>query len=177
MATSLNSLSFDKGFGLGVPQTSTNSDVSGGGLGALLDQLNSNKGLFGLGDVATGGLIGAGTTLLGGLSGLLQGKTDAQKQAGMQLKEFQNLIGQDVFNPNADIAAIQQAQRPQLQANAQRLESRFGLDSGVAAGQLAFDQQSGLAGALLQSRQLNNQLKAQRDNQLRGLMAQLGQQV
>ena len=160
-----------------IPQTSTNSNVSGGGLGSLVNLLQSNQGLFGLGDVATGGLLGLGTSLLGGIGGLLQGKTDAQKQAGMSIKEFQNMLGQDVINPEADIAAIQRSQRPGLSASAQRLDRRFGLDSGVAAGELAHQQQSGLASALLGLRQQNNQLTASRDSQLRSLIAQLGQGV
>lgn len=159
------------------PQRSTNSNISGGGLGDLLNQLQNNKGLFGLGDVATGGLLGFGTSLLSGIGSALSGPTRSQKEARNLLGEFRNAIGQDVFNPDSDIAAIQRAQMPQLQANAQRLERRFGLDSGVAQGQLAYDQSSGLANALLALRQQNNQLKASRDSQLRSLMAQLTQVV
>lgn len=177
MATSIGSQPGLFDFNMNIPQRSTNSNVSGGDLGSLLNQLQNNKGLFGLGDVATGGLLGFGTQLLSGIGSALTGPTRAQKESRNLLNEFRNALGQDVINPDANIAAIQRAQMPQLQANAQRLERRFGLDSGVAQGQLAFDQSSGLANALLQLRQQNAQLKASRDSQLRSLMAQLTQAV
>ena len=163
--------------GYGLPQFSTNSNTLPSGLGDLLGMLQNNKGLFGLGDVATGGLLGFGTQLLGGLGGMLQGKTDAQKEAKSTLGLLKNRLGQDVINPEAEIANIQRSQRPQMQAKAQLLERKFGLDSGVGAGQLAYDQESNFANALLGLRQQNAQLKSQNDNSLLSMIAQLSQAV
>lgn len=163
--------------GLNFGNGGVSSDYGGGqeyGLGELMKILGGG-GFFGLGDIATGGLITGASALLGGLGGLLAGKSDAQKNAGKVFNLAQNRLGQSVLNPDQYLADYQRASRERNQAVGERINKQFGLDSGVAQSEMAYRMESPLAQFMLQSKQQADALKSQNDNMLLSLMGQLSQ--
>ena len=137
-------------------------------------QALGGKGLFGLGDMATGGLFGFAGNLLGGLGGLLGGKSDAEKRADQVYSMAKNRIGQNVLNPDQYLADYLRAAAPRMNMQAQGMERRLGLDSGVAQGEMAYNMEAPLAQFMLQAKQQNDMLKNQNDNNLMSIMASLG---
>lgn len=130
-------------------------------------------GLFGLGDTATGGLLSFGGSALEGIARMIGGPTAAQKAARKTYGLAQNRLGQNVLDPNQYMADYMRTRGPANERTAERLNQRFGLDSGVAQSQLAYDMEAPLAQFLLQTKSMNDQLKSRNDNALLALMAQL----
>lgn len=113
-----------------------------------------------------------GKNLLGGLGGLLFG---GQERA--RTNEIYNLaknrLGQNVINPDQYLAQYQQTLAPRFNMQAEGINRRLGLDSGVAQAELGSQMQAPLAQFLLQAKQQNDILKNQNDNGLLQLMASL----
>lgn len=165
------------GFGMDYPSFGGGGGGYGGGFANFMKMYQDSMkggGLFGLGDVATGGLLGAGTTLLTGLAGLLGGKSDAEKRSEKTFNLAQNRLGQDVLHPDQYFADYFRAMAPRFNQQADSITRRLGLDAGVAQGELANSQQSSFAQFLLGAKQQNDILKSQRDNMLLQLMGSLG---
>lgn len=150
---------------------------SNNSLAELLSLLGNNKGLFGLGDVATGGLLSMGSTALGGIASLLGGKSDSQKSAQNVYNLAKNRIGQNVLDPSQYMADYQRASRDRNQAIGSRLDKQFGLDSGVGASSMAYQMEAPLAEFFLNMKTQNDKLKAQNDNALMAIMAQVSQMM
>jgi len=164
------------GYGSNTPSLSMGGGGSSGGTDfkSFMDMLTNNKGLFGLGDLATGGLMGFGSSLLGGLGGLLAGKSDAEKRSEKTFNLAQNRLGQDVLQPEQYLAEYMRAAAPKFNAQAEGINRRLGLDSGVAQGEMAHSMQSDIASFMLNAKMQNDQMKSQRDNMLLSLMGSLG---
>lgn len=170
---------FNAGFGGGQ---GSNAGFGGGGgtdfndLLKLLGQSQGGKsqGLFGLGDVGTGGLFSAGGALFGGLADLLGGKSDAEKRSTETFDLARNRLGQSPFDPDQYLAELQRSLGPQFNQQAEGINRRLGLDSGVAQGELARGQQSTLSSFLLQARQRADEATFRNDQFLLSLMGSLG---
>ena len=143
----------------------------------ILSVLTNNKGLFGLGDMATGGLLSMGSTALSGIASLIGGDSKAQKGAQNVYNLAKNRLGQNVLDPNQYMADYQRASRDRNQAVGSRLDKQFGLDSGVGASSMAYQMESPLAEFFLNMKTKNDQLKAQNDNALMSIMAQVSQMM
>ncbi len=162
-------------------------DFGGGQLGRqsdtarLLAMMNNNKGLFGLGDVATGGLFSAGGAFLGGLGRLLGGKSEQEKFAeesrGRAEQVFnlaRNRLGQSPFEPEQFLAEFKRSQAGENQRTSELINRRLGLDVGAAQTDIAAKSQSSIAQFLLQAKLRNAELKSRNDNFLLQLMGSLG---
>jgi len=145
-----------------------------GSIPGVMGMLGGGGGLFGLGDLATGGLFSFGSGLLGGLGSLFGGKSDSEKRADKVFSLAQNRLGQDVLNPDQYLADYMRTMAPKFNMQGETMNRRLGLDSGVAQGELAHMMDSELAGFLLNAKMQNDQLKSQRDDSLMNLMAMLG---
>ena len=141
----------------------------------FLSKLGSGGGLFGLGDVATGGMFSAGSSLLGGLAGLLRGESKAEKRGNEVYNIAKNQMGQDVLDPDQYLAEYYRAIAPELNMIAEGANKRLGLDSGAAQGALAGQRQSLISRFYLDTLQQNAQLKSMRDQNLLALMAQFAE--
>jgi len=164
-----------------APSLSGGSMGGGGSSGGIdiksfMDMLSNNKGLFGLGDLATGGLLGMGSSLLVVLGGLLACKSDGEKRTEKTFNLAENRLGQDVLQPEQYLAEYMRAAAPKFNAQAEGINRRLGLDSGVAQGEMAHSMQSDLASFMLNAKMQNDQMKSQRDNMLLSLMGSLGGQ-
>ena len=116
--------------------------------------------------------LDVGKSILGGLGGLLfGGKERARTDEIYNLAK--NRIGQNVINPDQYLAQYQQALAPRFNMQAEGINRRLGLDSGVAQAELGSQMQAPLAQFLLQAKQQNDILKNQNDNGLLQLMASL----
>lgn len=152
-------------------------NVTGGGdLLGLLKGLGfgPETGLAGF----LGGPVGAlalplGGKILGGLGSLIGGKSDQQKSAKDVYNLAKNRLGQNVLDPNQYMASYQQALAPRFNQQADQINRRLGLDSGVAQAELGSRQQAPLAQFYLDTKVQNDQLKHQFDNQLLSLMGDL----
>ena len=118
--------------------------------------------------------ITAGGELLGDLAGLLRGETDAQKRAGKTFSLAENRLGQDVLKPEQYLADYMRTLLPQFNREAESINTRLGLDSGVAQGALAESRQSQIGSFLLDAKMQNDVLKSRNDNMLLNLMGSLG---
>ncbi len=158
-----------------TPQFSGGGQTGGGGFEALLAALQggAGAGLFGLGDVATGGLLSGGTALLGGLSGLLQGESAAEKRQGKVFNLAQNRLGQDVLNPDQYLADFMRLQQERAGQVGERVNRQFGLDAGVGQSEFLRSTEPAIAQFMLQAKQQADVLKSQNDNALLSLMAGL----
>ena len=145
----------------------------GGGLAGLLAGLGSTNPV-------TAGLFAGGQSLLGGLGGLLTGPSaqerrqeEAFKQGRQVFALAQNRLGQSVLDPNQYLAQYMQSLAPRFNRQAEAINARLGLDSGLAQKGLAAGRQSVEAGLFADISKLNAQLTSQQDQNLLGLMAQL----
>ena len=152
----------------------------------------TSSGLFGLGDVATGGLFTAGGSLLGGLAGLFRGKSDLEQLQEDMLRQqmaaagqgsrmrqsafnlAQNRLGQSVLEPEQYLADYMRSLTPTFNRQAEAVNKRLGLDSGVAQGELARSREFKIADWFWQMKAEGDRLRAVQDNSLIALMAQLG---
>lgn len=116
---------------------------------------------------------GLGGKILGGLGSLIGGKSDAQKSAKDVYNLAKNRLGQNVLDPNQYMASFNQAMAPRFNQQADSINRRLGLDSGVAQAELGSAQQAPLAKFYLDTKIQNDQLKSQFDNQLLSLMGDL----
>lgn len=160
----------------GGGQFGQGSDIS-----SLLAMMGNNKGLFGLGDVATGGLFSAGGAFLGGLGRLLGGKSEQEKFAGESRARAeqvfnlaQNRLGQNVIQPEQFLAEFKRSQAGENQRTAELINRQLGLDVGAAQTDIAAKSQSSIAQFLLQAKLRNAELKSRNDNFLLQLMGSLG---
>lgn len=140
----------------------------------LLAALGGGGGLFGLSDAATGGLLSFGSSLLGGLGGLLMGESEGEKRSRKTFNLAENRLGQNVLNPEQYLADFQRATAERFNQQAEGINRRLNLDSGVAQGALAESQQGTIADFLLNAKMQNDVLKSRNDNMLLQLMASLG---
>jgi hypothetical protein len=128
-------------------------------------------GLAGFLGGPVGGLVTSlGGDILGGLGSLIGGKSQAQKSARDVYNLAKNRLGQNVLDPNQYMASFQQSMAPRFNQQADSINRRLGLDSGVAQAELGSQMQAPLAGFYLDTKVKNDQLKAQFDNQLLSLM-------
>lgn len=146
---------------------------SANALQKLLSQFGGGGGLFGLGDAATGGLFTAGSALLGGIGGLLGGKSEEEKRTEKVFNLAQNRLGQDVFDPQQLVAEFERANFDRNNLMAENINRTLGLDTGVGQGALANQRQSQLAQFVLDAKVQNDVLKSRNDNMLLQLMAGL----
>ena len=116
----------------------------------------------------------AGAGLLGGLAGLLSGPSDSQKKARSVYGLAQNRLGQSVLEPSQYLAQYMRALAPQFNQQAEGINKRLGLDSGMAQGAMAQGQQSTLSGILADLSKFNAQATSNRDMGLLQLMLQAG---
>lgn len=144
-----------------IAQLSGGSAPNSGGLLGKLGAIGGAIGPIGM---------GAGA-LLTGLSGLFGGKSQMEKmqEEGMRasldrrksiFSMLQNRYGQSDASPSQYLSQFEQMQAPGRNRQASMLDSRLGLDSGVAAGELARSAQSDNAGFLL------NQMNRQGDQRM-----------
>ena len=82
----------------------------------------------------------------------------------------QNRLGQSVLDPSQFLAQYMQSLAPQFSQQAESINRRLGLDSGVAQGELARGQQSTLSGILADLTRFNAQATANQDLGLLNLM-------
>ena len=173
MAGNQNPFGFNL-YGAGTTPTAGTTSGLDGFMKMYQDAMGSGGGLFGLGDVATGGLLGAGTSLLGGLAGLLGGPSEGEKRQRKVFGLAQNRLGQDVLRPEQYMADYMRASAPRFNQQAETMNRRLNLDSGVAQGELQHSMQSDFAQFMLNAKMQNDQLKTQRDSMLLQLMGSLG---
>lgn len=114
-----------------------------------------------------------GGPLLGAIGSLFQGESWGDKNAKKVSSMAENRLGQNVLDPQQYMSQYMRAMAPQLNQQGERIGQRLGLDSGVAQGEMAFQQQAPMAQFLLETGRLNDQLKAQRDTSLLSLMGSL----
>ena len=115
-----------------------------------------------------------GGSLLGGLSNLLSGPSQAQRSARSVFNLAQNRLGQSVLDPSQYLAQYMQALAPRFTQQSERIGSRLGLDSGLAQKALAGQQQSTLSGVLADLEKFNAQATANQDMGLLQLMLNAG---
>lgn len=139
-------------FGFGGGQQQGGFDLS-----SLLGQLPGAMNPF----AAVGAQLGG--NLLSGLGSLLRGPTESQKRSRAVGNLAQNRLGQSVLDPSQFMAQYQQSLAPQFNRQAEGINRRLGLDSGLAQQSLARGQQSTLAGILARLTQFNAQATAQQD--------------
>ena len=165
--------SFGEGSSFAMPDVGRGNDDA---LAKFLEMMQGG-GLFGLGDTATGGLLSMGGALGAGIADLIGGKSDAQKTASKTYGLAENRLGQNVLNPDQYMADYMRARGPENARRSERLNERFGLDSGTAQSQLAFDMEGPLAQFMLNAKMTNDQMKSRNDNMLLSLMAGLSPQM
>jgi hypothetical protein len=115
-----------------------------------------------------------GGELLGGLAGLFAGPTESQKSSRKVFNLAQNRLGQSVLDPTQYLAQYMQSLAPQFNRQAEGINRRLGLDSGLAEQILASTQQSTLSGILADLTRFNAQATANQDLGLMRLMMQAG---
>lgn len=113
-----------------------------------------------------------GGSLLSGLGNALFPSWES-KQKKKVFSMAQNRLGQNVLSPEQYLADYQRALAPRFNQQAEAMNRRLGLDSGVAQGELGFQMQFPLAQFMFEAKQQNDMLKAQRDSQLLQLMGSL----
>lgn len=101
--------------------------------------------------------------LLGGLAGLFRGPSESQKRSRAIGDLALNRLGQSVLDPSQFLAQYAQSLAPQFNQQAESINRRLGLDSGLAQGALARHQQSTLSGILADLTRFNAQATAQQD--------------
>jgi hypothetical protein len=122
----------------------------------------------------TGPLAQGAGAIIGGIGGLLSGPSESQKKARSVYGLAQNRLGQSVLDPSQYLAQYMRALAPQFNQQAEGINKRLGLDSGMAQGALAQGQQSTLSGILADLGKFNAQATANRDMGLLQLMLQAG---
>jgi len=98
-------------------------------LDELMEALKPGKGLFGLGDVATGGLLGMGGSLLGGIGSLLGGDSAGEKKLKQTYGLLQNRLGGDVLNPEQYMANYHRSNAERWGREDEAGAKRVGMDS------------------------------------------------
>ncbi len=103
----------------------------------LLQQLlgggGASQGLFGLGDVATGGLLGLAQGGLGAIGSLLSGPSQGEKNLQFTFKELQNQLGQTQLDPNQFLAQFMRENKERFDLADERQAARTGQDSFLTA--------------------------------------------
>lgn len=156
------------------PQVGGSSDILSLLKGLGFGGQQKETGINGFLGSPLGGLVSSfGGQLLGGLGSLIGGKSQSQKSAKETYNLAKNRLGQNVLDPNQYMASYQQALAPQFNMQAEGINRRLGLDSGVAQAELGSRQQAPLAKFYLDTKVQNDQLKSQFDNQLLSLMGDL----
>jgi hypothetical protein len=122
--------------------------------------------------LVAGGLMG-GQFLLEGLSNLLSGPSWGEKKAKEVFSLAKNRMGMDVLQPEQYLSEFMRANAPRFNMQAEGINRRLNLDSGVAQGEMAAQQQGPLAQFMLNAQMQNDMLKSQNDNMLMQLMGQL----
>jgi len=150
----------------GYPQASG----GGGGMSDIWKFLSASGG-SGFSPLSMG--MNFGGQLLGGIAGLLRGKSDSQKAAKSIYGLAKNRMGQNVIDPSQYMAEYMRSMLPEWNRSAQALDKRLGLDSGVAAGALAESRESSIANFLLQAKMMNDQLKSRNDQFYMSLMGDM----
>lgn len=121
-----------------------------------------------------GGAIAAGSSLLGGLGKLIGGPSAGEKRKRETYSMAKGELGKSVIDPNRYMADYQRYMLPQFNRQAEMINRRLGLDTGVGQSELAYNMQAPLAGFRWQSMQRADELKNARDMALYRLMASLG---
>lgn len=159
----------------GVPQGQFNFGGQQQGGNFLSSLLGGAGGAVAPFNPLLGAGISFGSSLLSGLGGLLSGPSTSQKNARRVSGLIQNQLGQSVLDPDQVFGQIQSSLAPQFNRQAEGVNRRLGLDSGVAQGELARFQQSTLSGILAQLNQFNAQATSNRDVSLLQLLTQNAQ--
>jgi len=145
-----------------IPMGRQYRDSSGGnGLAGLLG-LFGGLGTGGMGFLPTLGLQFGGS-LLKGLSGLLGGKSDAEKRAEQVFALAKNRLGQSVLEPEQFMAQYQRSLAPQFTQEREKFAKMAGIESPWAFGEYARNKESTLSGLLAKLNMLNAQLTTQKD--------------
>ena len=96
------------------------SSLTGGG---------GSKGLFGLGDVATGSLLGLGKGLFSSLGDLFGGKSEGEKNLSSVFKQLQNQLGQTQLDPDQFMAQFFRENKERFDLADESQAKRTGMDS------------------------------------------------
>jgi hypothetical protein len=132
------------------------------------------KGIGGGAPWWAGPAAGAGASILGGLGGLFAGPSESQKKARSVYGLAQNRLGQSVMDPSQYMAQYAQSLAPMFNRQAEGINAKLGLDSGLAQQSMARGQQSTLSGILADLSKFNAQATANRDLGMLQLMLQAG---
>ena len=154
--------------------------TSGGGnyLDQFLASGRASKGLFGLGDVATGGLLGMGQSLLGGIAGMFSGPSEGEKKLSQTYGLLQNKLGSDVLNPDQYLADYYRQNSERWGQQDEARASRVGMDSflfaNAARGERDRDALNYYGGMQSQADMLKSQQDMNILRQMAGIGASLG---
>ena len=143
------------------------AEPQGSGLEQLLAQLGGGPNPW-----AMAGAQGAGM-LFGGIADLLRGESPGEKRSKETFGLLKNRLGQDVLQPEQYLADYMRSLAPQFNRQAEGVNKRLGLDSGVAQGQMAANQQSTISSFMFNAKMRNDELKSRNDSLLMSIMAQL----
>ena len=114
-------------------------------------------------------------SLLGGIGGLLGGKSDDEKRREEMYNRLKGMLGQNMQpNTGAYLGRVQGSLAPYLNQIAGRASQRVGLDSGAAQGDIARANYGALQGAGAQYQMQGEQMQQQKLMQLLQMMAGLG---
>ena len=80
-------------------------------------------------DAMSGGLFGLGTSLLGGIGGLLKGESDGTKKLKETFGLLKNKLGGDVFHPEQYLADYYRSNQERWGRDDERSAKRVGMDS------------------------------------------------
>lgn len=167
-----------------MPQTFGNAGfgslnpVGTGGSGGLdINALLQQLGIGGATGFWPAVGLQAGGALFSGLSGLLQGETDAQKQAQSVSNLAENRLGQSYIDEDQYMAQYIRSLSPMFNQQAAGAAQRVGLDSGAAQGEMMRFQQPIIAGAQADIQKFGAGLTQQNDMNMMQLLAQLSQYV
>lgn len=144
---------------------------NGNALQELMNALGASGGAFGLGAGPTGALFTAGSSLLSGIGDLIGGPSKSEKGANEIYNLAKNRLGQSVIDPDQYLSEYMRASRDRINAYGERLNRKFGLDSGTAQSDLFANMEGGIAQFMLGAKQQADVLKSQNDNALLALMA------
>jgi hypothetical protein len=116
----------------------------------------------------------AGGELLKGIGGLVSGPSQSQQDMRKVFNLAQNRMGQSVIDPDQYLAELMQSMAPQWGMEAEAMGKRLDIDSGITQHTLARSRQSTISRFMLNAKREADILKANRDQALMSLMAEVG---
>ena len=118
--------------------------------------------------------IGTGVSaLLGGLGGLLKGKSEGEKARESLRKLIQNRMGQKAIDPQQFYGGVMKQLAPRIKRRGEIIEKRLGLDTGVAQGELFGQFFEDVQSKMFDLQQWAAQINAQQEMQRLQMLSQL----